>query len=543
MNFLSVTNTNIISKKCDENYPICNSCKKRDIECLWSSNRKELIQKKNFGFTNRRIIEENHSSKKGIKCIKEKKAAPNIDNEVLDRVKDKNECLTEDTLNWCPKISDIEIDGNPTNGDEHTDYIPRSPRSTMFDGMEDISIHYFEYFKARVATSVSISPINSNYFLKTFAMLAHSNQSILSALCSWGNLFLVGPNPTSRLLLIKAAIGINKDYSSFRNLQKYEFYILFNFLLIAVGIEICSGDTKNWYLIFEKFKPLISENGGLKVISKMFNDSNDIKFLILNFIFHDIMTSLAYITGSLFENEEYKELLTENKFLEMTDYGLDPLQGCIEPVYLILGDIIANSKHLRTLRQELKQLEICTLTSSRFQVDIVLYKHKEVEYLEEIHKRTEKLRQDIDKCLPNEYQLLLILEDDDELELHLRLFEVYVNVCKISLNMHIQQLPPASPEQQRLYIKTSVIVDTLIDTKMITALSLLLLLCGTLCISQYDRTKMLARLERVYRLHPIGNVKKIQELVQEYWKRNPTGKIHVDWVDICEEKGWWLPIV
>lgn len=79
---------------------------------------------------------------------------------------------------------------------------------------------------------------------------------------------------------------------------------------------------------------LIRSFGGLARVSEMFNHSNDIKWLISHFQFHDIVSSHALLRGTMYPIEEYQAVLPEDP-----NYGIDPLQGIAAPVYYLIGEV------------------------------------------------------------------------------------------------------------------------------------------------------------------------------------------------------------
>lgn len=70
----------------------------------------------------------------------------------------------------------------------------------------------------------------------------------------------------------------------------------------------------------------------------MVSYSNDIRFIISNIMYHDIMSS-TFSTRLVFDLESYELLLKKKKLLDDESYGLDSLQGCMLEVYLVIAGL------------------------------------------------------------------------------------------------------------------------------------------------------------------------------------------------------------
>lgn len=410
--------------------------------------------------------------------------------------------------------------------------IPRNITSYYSMYLDEEGMQYIQYYQETYSKYISIGVESSNYFLHTFLKLANLNEAILYSLTSWGGLFLEGTSNScykhkSIFYMQRSIKLIRAQYEDMKPKNKNDFFVLFCFYLIIIGWKVCSGDVEHWYTSFYQCYRMIVEFGGLRKICQEFNHTNDIKWLVSDFQFHDLMSSTSFMGGTVFPIEEYKNVLRED-----SSYGLDPLQGSLQPIYMILGEITNYSVIIRNKLDCLKKNE--------YSYDSLQLNDLRTELYQEIEIRHNQFNILIDTCCPYNSNVNLLINNPQELELQMTLFELYSYVCKIHLNMYLKMLPPSSIEQQLLLMKCLRCIDCLIDSRLVVALSMLLLICGTLCCTERDRIDMGKRFKHILKSYEVGNFPKVIETVEDFWIKNPRGIECIDWAEIVQEKEWVL---
>lgn len=508
-------------KKCDETHPICLFCQKKDLKCEWGYKhfsvnvngaklKVEEIQKQNEVVEN--VFEETETGTpetNGLELV----SVNGITDEVpIINIPRMNLPSFEDFLNQdFPDILDLPILSTPS--------------STFNLYLDEEGLKYLNYFENKVAHLLSISPHSSNYFLKTFFTIAITNECLLNALAAWGALFhQEGDISTVNEYLNRAKALVRPPQ------EKYDYLVTLAYYLIALGIQICSGDVKNWYFYFNKCGELLQQYGGVLKFLQDFDYSNDSKFLVANFQIHDIMSSSTLSRGTICSMNSYNDIFKISKLLEMDNYGIDPYQGCIQPIFLILGEIMNVNVELR---QEWKEIfdQLDNMVDVSYQ-RLNIFKKVDDKYQELLNK--------INYCKPVDSQLNLLTPD--QVYHHLKLLELHKLTCKIYILLYIKQTQPISSEIQYLLLSSFTLLEELSESPLISSLNMPLLICGICSCFKFDRMKLDNIMSRVYSRYKVGNVKKIWDVIKESWRRNPNGKICVDWIDICNDFGWKLSV-
>lgn len=398
--------------------------------------------------------------------------------------------------------------------------------------LSDKGFKFLEYYIFYYSNSITICPADSNYFVKTFLPLAYSCEPILYALVSWGCL-MYHSQDEARVYLHKATLLMYKTIETKKSNEKtYSDYQHFkemcSFFLIVIGWEICAGDTNNWYHLLAQCKELISKYGGLQKISEMSSNSNDIKWLISNFQFHDVFASRSLETGTFFTMSEYENVLEED-----ISYGIDPIQGLVRPLNTILGEISNCSSRMKEERKQMEE------EFSRSEIDSRTYNLKRLAYYEKCETVASYFEARISSCRPNK-RLLALVKEESSIERHLTLFELYSYVCMFYVGIYIRHLPPKSLKLQTLLLQSLELIDILIDTVMVVSLPLPLLIAAQTCYMPNDRDDMRRRLENVSKGYHVGNFARMVEIIEESWELNPDGSKIVDWTEISHNRGWNL---
>lgn len=552
--------TNCSRKKCDEVHPICGPCKSRDVECTW------LIKKYESVTDDKKVKKMNKPSRgkapeidKMTNIINEAKK-----DEIIDDAGTTNFPILTDA-NLSPffkgaldspgelspmqlgEIEDIPssvMPYNETNDIAFSEFsnILLSPSSTFSLYLDEPGLRLLEFFENRVAKILCISPESSNYFLKTFVSVAMTEESIMHALAAWGGVFSEGPySELVNYHMSQATTLIHERHLANYRLDKHGYYVAVCYYLIAIGIEICSGDVSKWYKHFNACTELLRSYGGLAKFLKDFNYSNNVKWLIASFQFHDIMSSVTLSSGTSCSMKNYNNLFKNYNLLDIGDYGVDPYQGCIQPIYLILGEIMNSYVELKEERKNLKAsiLHLSLEDSSSSEIDGLM--QQRIEHYKFVSTRYAELLNNVLLARPNEKQIALIMSKE-ELDLHLTLFELYRLTCQMYLLLYIKQTQPSSSEVQMLLLTSFAYISILVESPMTASLSMLLLICGISCCNLSDRNYITTKFTKIYDKNKAGNVRRVWDIVEESWRRNPDGNICIDWVEICEEYGWKLPV-
>lgn len=417
----------------------------------------------------------------------------------------------------------------------------RQPSSAPSLYLDERGIVFFNYFKENVSSVISIGLENSNYLLKTFISMSMSDESILKAIASWGGLFLCGTfeNSKAESYMSDAVSILKKKFKNNPNLNKCDVITLLCFNLISIGIYVCSGDVKKWIRCFHDCKLLLMKYGGIIKLCNDFEYNNDIRFLLSNFQYHDIMSSLSFLEGTKIPIKEYEVVFDDADLFFPTNYGVDPLQGCNQSLYLVLGEIVNTKVFVNKYRNEIEEKMYLQLHEALTETveEIALLRNAFLEY---VNSEAQKLEAKINSCQPYYSQHFRIVENDLEQKLHQTSFQVYKNVCNLYLKMYVKGMPPKTYEIQQLLLQSLKMIDELIDSKMIVIVCLPLLTVAMAAYTEIDKKVIEGMFEKVLERCPVGNVRKARIIVEESWKRNFQGDFSVDWAEICEEFGWEL---
>lgn len=391
---------------------------------------------------------------------------------------------------------------------------------------------FFECYREMYLPFVSIGVESLNYFLKTFLALALKSEVITYALAAWGGFYLELRKPRSDFTrpttyMQKAAKSICVQLGSMlQPKNKDDFFVLFSFYLIFIGIEVCTGDVRNWNGFMSQCSQLIRSYGGLGEVAKRFGNSNDIRWLISDFHYHDVLSSRAFCSGTTFQVADYAAAIPAS-----VEYGIDPLHGLATPLYHILGEI-ANAK---------ASLAKASLTvNEKFAEEDPMASELRSEFYENAISVHDLILVRIENCEPERVLVEMLKVDMEQHDLHVALFELIKMLCRMQLATSVMKMPPVSLQQQQMLFKSLALIDRLTPTKLKVALSFPLLVCGMNCYTDRDRALMTSRFRLQVNQYEIANLQRMEEIVEETWVANPTGQVCVDWTDVARDKGWNL---
>ncbi|OBA20308.1 hypothetical protein METBIDRAFT_16148, partial [Metschnikowia bicuspidata var. bicuspidata NRRL YB-4993] len=364
--------------------------------------------------------------------------------------------------------------------------------------LDNEGMMFLECYREQYSTFISIGLDTLNYFIKTFLSIAALNEGITYALTAWGGFFIELRKPRSNFTkpwqyMQKATKCMCKQMGDYlRPNDKHQFFVLFAFYLIFIGIEVCTGDVRNWRGFMTQCSLLIQSYGGILKVTDLFGFSNDIKWLISDFKFHDLLSSKCLLEGPVFAAEEYEQAL-----LPRPEYGIDPLQGIVGPLYDIIG---AMGKARAELGQKWAYLDRRARAKDPRMQELTLI------YYENTQRVIDEFKHKITECKPLPVHLELLQEDEQNCKLHVALFELYTHVCRIQLATSLEKSPPNCVLQQHLLHQALGILDVLQGTKFKVSLSLALLVCGMTCCTAHDRALMTQRFRLHLNQYEIGNL-------------------------------------
>lgn len=411
---------------------------------------------------------------------------------------------------------------------------PTAPLNIYLD---TAGLRLLEFYELNVTRILCISPDSSNYFLKTFFNLANYEESILHALAAWGGVFLENLADQVRYHKDRASMLIHQHYISKKHLDKYDYFVILCYYLIAIGSEICAGDTQNWYSLFVNALNLLRRYGLVRKFLQDFDHSNDVKWLISSFQFHDIMSLVTLRQGTTCDISLYIDLFAGDS----VNYGIDPYQGCMQPLYLLLGEIMNASVEFKSDREAL-QRQMDKLHHQLLAQDetILQLRALRTAHYRKVVTKASELETRISLCQPNAQQLAMLPQD--QVQDHLTLFKLYRNTCRLYLKLYIQQTQPQLSEVQHVLVESFALIDEIAELPLKGSLPMALLICGISCCSELDRVEMKNKFNRLFSVYRVGNVRRVWDVIEETWRLNPKGSVCVDWVAVCEDFGWKLSV-
>ncbi|ODV96392.1 hypothetical protein PACTADRAFT_57369 [Pachysolen tannophilus NRRL Y-2460] len=527
-------------KRCDEKKPICSRCSRTNNECHWKppgTERKNNVTRRNFENSKHEIIR--HSQilsnsefptpttsfylKASANTLHEDNGNFSLDSKSMNSHYSEFRYISND---------EFHDNGHRINSIFHQESMKlyMNPSYSLFQNLNQEALLYLDHYKTCVATTVSVAPDESNYFLKYYLPLAEIDKSVLYGIIGWGGMFLSGSKDNSGFKYymqksiesteLKISHGLDK-------LNKMDILSMLTSLTIHCAAEICIGDVKEWFIHFKKIYDIILQKyGDLTKLLLEFDNCNEVRWLVSNFLYHDVLTNVGVKKGTFFSHSEYQLALKNNDSAGImdTDYGSDPLQGCVKPLYMIIGEIVNASVDLKEEDLQLTKLE------------------KQVQRLnhsQKIQAVFTSLESKILNSKPNAVALLY-LKTDQELELNLTLFELYQLTARLYLHMLILKTPANNPQVQQIVFNLNTSLDILIGSKLQTTLCLPFLIGGLNCVSEIDRLVMSKRLQKLTTTFPVKNLVRVWEVLNKSWELNKDGSQCINWIQITDELDWDL---
>lgn len=583
-------------KKCDENRPSCTRCLKSNTICVWKENQFK-ISKNDKSLTEKQIINTNVEKLEKVKNNYFGQYNKTSEFNTNLSLSPEKENFFSDIFDFGKVLPHSFLDDETDSKGEEVQVIPKTKKSIFLEALKekivghtdsfsflDISLNKYpsqslisglneseiiclDYYRTCVSQTISILPKESNFFLNLYLPLAESNRSILYALIGWAGVFLDSKNMKSPLSYIKKAIKISETEMKHNQLTNYDKIAFVSFYTILCAVLICAGDVKEWYEHFQTLHQFLlkQSNGELKNIKKYLGDSKELKWLISNFLYHDVLTSMSHIKGTCFKMQEYCQILdmdislnnnfniesslkinnginnkidnfsNSNNEIEVIDNDIvcDSLQGCVRPMFVLIGEITNTFVDIKNIEKELLISEE-TLSHEEF------LKLRNKIYLD-LENKYDNLKRLIENTKPHTISLCY-LKSDDDLELHLTLFEVYRLSASIYLKTLLKKVPPISLEIQHLVVDLLPCINIIIGSSVQASLCFPLLVAGISCISQSDRFFIREKVSEMSSFFPVKNFQRILVIIEEVWKINRNGHDCIHWFDISSKLGWDLSL-
>ena len=202
-------------------------------------------------------------------------------------------------------------------------------------------------------------------------------------------------------------------------------------------------------------------------------------------------------------------------------------------LYPIIGDI-------NTLAFESRRASNQLLDS--FQSDIVDVdddlRNRVILPVQDVLMKCRRLDAQIDGAKPEPEDLVNLT--DEELEHQLTIFETFQLTAKLFLRQAVLRCSPRHLESQVLTVDLLKCIDILIDTPAQASLVFPVFMAGIHSITEKDRQKMKARIDRYMQSYAVTSISRVTTLMERVWELNPNGDAAMDWFKTLEEFEWDL---
>lgn len=554
-------------KKCDEIKPICTGCLNRNVVCEYKQiasdmygngseirietrlttgsvigseivvspeNKQTFPEKINtitnlrtlVGETVMRILENNFSN---LNSLFDHTSLQSKDNETTNLGDNATENfpslddllpIDSDFLNiiFEDQPQYLELFANPTPS------IPQSLDLKLPVPLTFEELGYFEFYCKSILPNLSILPQEFNYYTKIYIPIAFKEKSVLYTLVAWGcrmrkninlNFQIENREADNYIVQVNEFIDHNE-----KTLDQEKFITNFVCYMLLVCMEVSFGDTTRWSHYFTCCFNMINKMPGnfRYLLSACSIEGN---LLAENFAYFDVLASQSNENGTFYPMADYHDLFSQNNTTKIVH---DPLQGCIRPLILLIGEVVSMLVEYSSL-----QISLDLPECDRFDV------------ISKMMKKSEALDKSIRFAKPD-LSCLQYLDSSDELESHLTLFEVYQLSSQIYLRQVIRKLPPVVPEIQVLAYNLKEDLKILITTpKLKNSLAFPMLLLGISAVSPGDRKEIIGMFKSLIQsCGYLSSYQKLMFVVQKIWDLNNNGSLYVDWFRVTKQLGWRL---
>lgn len=472
-------------KKCDEVRPICGLCSVRNTTCVWVGPRK-----------NRRrsdVVAINMTQALDVVPVK---------------VDEDHTCAVESTKN-----SDTAT--SPTTNGTHT---PR--RLTYNDHViefeSDRERIYFDKF-FQVAQTMSIVGGSQNLYYTIYIPIASRNAAVLQALIAWGGFAMGGTNETiSRQIHYKRALEL-LDSQTRTSLDRKELRTCLAGYMILLDAELTTGDIKNWPKLYRNAVATTEAMGLYTDLSDPikipFIDPGEL-WMVKNLAYHNLVSSTANIEGTFLLPAIVEQLK-----------GMDCVYGCLGPIFGLLSETINLSIEAK---QKYKLLEDPGKINN----------FNTTAQMNDLHERALLLEARMVQSKPIPQVLSTIPQE--ELELHLSLYELFQFTSQMYLRLVVRRYPPCVPEVQVLLYKVLNLLILLNPMKIKSLMKFPVMIAGVSCIYECDKAKLMNLMSAHEDEFEFSKISRIRSVVEEVWQLNPQGNLCLDWFEIVCGFGWTM---
>lgn len=565
-------------KKCDEIKPICTGCLNRNIICEYKLinneihfNNKNMNNQNNFqknntdsnhnnstssdhdnysqyleankikkisslrdvvGDTVMNILENNYSNLSSLfDNLNDKNDKINLDSIPLD-IDDINTKITsiDDLFPIDSDFLNIIFEDQPefisifTKSNNSPSSIPKSLEIKLPVALTKDELSYFEFYCRNVLPTLSILPQEFNYYSKIYIPIAFKEVPVLYTLVGWGcrmrknlNLNFQIENKEADKYVSEVNEIILKNEI---DLDREKFITNFVCYMLLVCMEISFGDTSKWSHYFTCCFNMINKMPGnfRYLLSACSVEGN---LLAENFAYFDVLASQSNENGTFYPMSDYHELFSQNNTTKIVH---DPLQGCIRPLILLIGEIVS-----------------MLVEFSSLQISLDLTECDKFEIISNLMKKSDSLDRSIKFSKPD-LSSLQYVNSSEELESHLTLFEVYQLSSQIYLKQVIRKLPPVVPEIQVLAYNLKEDLKILIKSETLKhSLAFPMLLLGITSSSNDDRKEVHKMFKcLIQTCGYLSSYQKLLIVIQKLWDLNDNGSLYVDWFMITKQLGWRL---
>ncbi|ODV61062.1 Zn(II)2Cys6 transcription factor ASCRUDRAFT_34726 [Ascoidea rubescens DSM 1968] len=532
-------------KRCDESKPACGLCNRTRAKCKLEKakmNKTVITSEKINGVEDEEEkIKESKLNEKSDKIkeiampdfqngynsneIKAANISPKLNS--ISKVRSSSFSEIKERSNSSSPVTDLimKYSTNILNKKIPLYYLPKFGNEYS----NDKSIIFLEYYCENVAKSFSTVSEDYNYFLKVYLPMASNNESVLYSLIAWGGKFL-GDEGSKELLEYNNGndIQINQNYFKLFSKEREELLHTLACGTICVAIQISTGDIETWDKLFEICKELIEISGGIKSLTYTMEE----KWLVSNFSYHDILSSISNENGTIFTTKDYNEIYELNDVI----YGIDPLQSCLKPLFLVMGEIINYSIQFKK-----KIYSKNGKNEERFQFNKELSKNEILDKLTENEIKFKEFENKIKESKPIQSDLQFFKSSKD-MEEHLTLFELFQMTLRLFLRQVLKNYSSNNIDIQYLLIRINFLLDFLIGSSVKSALLFPMIMAGINSVDENDRIANLERFDQYWNNNypRSGNIKLGKIVVEESWNINPIGNLCVNWYEIAKSLNWSL---
>ncbi|KAG7918123.1 hypothetical protein KL905_004202 [Ogataea polymorpha] len=541
-------------KKCDEAYPVCGLCARRNTPCIRRDNKKAKTAEKQTikkpkspplfdpdDLLDNMLRDLKNSQGETLALLdpSEEEFAPMDESQIVE-----NQNLPDSELVKLLHRKDTRKFLKPTVFQLFTSKLSPSitvPSNVLTQSLDETGRLFLDHYISFITKEITICHSQeSNFFFSYILKLATQDSAVLNGIVAWGGMFLLGSqNEEAREYFARslALVQTRRRQIAARPTLK-DFMALATCFLVLVGAEISTGDIKFWYHIFLQLRDAFSEYGGLRKFFEDTKHANEGKWIISNYFFHDVNATRTVLSGTHEDMNTYKDIFHGHKILETDEYGLDPFQGSAAELFLIYGEINDKRKELKDLEMRIRVLE-SSGDESATEKTLVLNQERD----DFCRASFEELESRILESKPSFKQLEEISDNRDLLTLHLTWFELHQITMRLYLRMVVKKTDFRDHEMVALREHAGKLLDIVIGTRMQSILCLTLMIAGVVHCDEASRADITAKYERLVRSFEVKNVQNCWLVVQRCWEIEDEllqrgEPCYVDWCDVVEDFGW-----